>query len=96
MNSNAKVALEILDEIERARSGALPLEELESRVWRLLERTDPAFPRILAGRLEGFVQELRRLEEENVRLAAGRDPDPARGADQLYNEITGELGRYLR
>ena len=71
------------------------LDELEAQVWRLLESADEGFPVRLAGRLEDFVQELRALESENLRYAAGTDPDPRRGADELFNEVTGEIGRFL-
>lgn len=95
MSRNEKVALEILNEIDRARSGTVSLDELEHNVWRLLEAADHDFPKTLAGRLEGFVQELRELERENLRFSGGGDPDPTRGADVVYNEVTGELGRFL-
>lgn len=95
MSRNEQIALEILNEMERARSGALALDELETTLWRLLERTDLGFPSVLSGRVENFVQELRDLQRENRYFAQGRDVDENQGADAVFNEVTGAIGRYL-
>ncbi len=89
MGRNEEAVLEILNAIDRARSGSASLDELETNVWRLPE--SPNLPPILGGRLENFVQELRHLRRENLAFAV----DPDRGADALFNEVTGALSRYL-
>jgi hypothetical protein len=95
MGRNNAIVLDILNEIDRARAGNLSLDELETAVWRHLERLDESFPRSLLGRLEDFVQELRALRRENIAFASGTDVDPDRGAEVVYNEVTGALGRIL-
>ena len=95
MERNESIAIEILNEIDRARSGSQNLDELESKIWRLLERADDRFPRILAGRIEGMVNELRALRRENLSFSGGHEVDEDRGADLIYNEVTGALGRFL-
>jgi hypothetical protein len=93
--ANEQIAVEILNVIERARSGNLALDELERTLWRLLERTDLAFPALLSGCVENLVQELRELQKENLYFNRGREVDENQGADAIFNEVTGALGRYL-
>ena len=95
MNRNEQVAIEILNAIDRARAGNATLDDLERSIWRLLEQADSDFPRVLAGRVEGLVDEVRRIQRENQAYAAGNDVDENRGADVAFNEITGALGRFL-
>lgn len=95
MNRNEQVALEILNAIDRARAGNVNLDDLERSIWRLLEQVAPDFPRVLAGRVENLVDDVRRIQRENLSFAGGRDVDENRGADVAYNEITGALGRFL-
>lgn len=84
----------MLDEIDRALSGALPLEELEERLWRLLDATDSAFPPGIAGSVEDLVLKLRRQREENL-FFGGHDADENRGTEDLYQEVTAALSRFL-
>lgn len=85
----------MLAEIERGRSGEISLEELEERLWRLLDRAGTSFPPILAGQVEEFVLELKKLRGQNRALGAGSDFDEDRGFDQVYNEVIGSLSRLL-
>lgn len=89
---NEKIAIEMLDEIDRARSGSLSLEDLEFRLWRLLEATDTEFPRIVAGQVEDLVLEIRQLQKNNSSFA---ETDPDRGVDEIYNAITSAIGSAL-
>lgn len=95
MAQNQKIALEILDEIDRARAGNLTLDELEQRLWRLLESTERGFPEVLSSSVENLVQELRHLQRENIAFARGAEVDENRGADAIFHEVTSALGRYL-
>jgi hypothetical protein len=95
MTRNQQLALEMLNEIDSARSGGQPLEQLEERLWRLLDATDAAFPPTVASRVEDLVQELRRNRRENLAFARPDEADEDRGAEALYNEVTGELHRFL-
>lgn len=92
---NEKIALEILDEIDRARGGSLTLEELEQRIWRLLDQTGPDFPQILAGKAENLVQSIRDLQRENLSMGGSRQIDENRGVDAVYHEVSAALGRYV-
>lgn len=92
-SESQKVALEMLEQIERNRSGAFPLEALEEKLWRLLDRVGPGFPATLAGQIEEMVQNLRRLQQEN--RSFGPDIDEDRGADVVYNEVINAISRYL-
>lgn len=94
MDKNRQLALEMLEEIDRARGGHLPLGELEEKLWRLLDATGPGFPLSVAGQVEDLVLGLKRLQEENL-ASHGRDADETRGAEVLFNEVAGELGRFL-
>ena len=94
LSANQKAALAMLDEIDRAQSGSLPLDELEEKLWRLLESTDSAFPPIVAGRVEDLVLKLRRQREENIAFH-GQDADENRDTEELYQEVTAALSRYL-
>lgn len=85
----------MLDEIDRARSGVLALDELEEKLWRLLDQTDEAFPPILSGRVEDFVLELKRLQAENLATGARRDVDENRGFELIFQEVQSALSRYL-
>jgi hypothetical protein len=91
---NHKAALEMLDCIDRAQSGSLPLEELEEKLWRLLDSTTTEFPPGLSGRVEDLVLKLRRQQEENLAFG-GRDADENRGTEGLYQEVTTALSRFL-
>lgn len=95
MKANEKVALELLDEIERARSGNLPLEDLESRLWRVLETAGCDFPAILAGQVESLVPNIRDLQRENLAFAGGREVDENHGVDAIFHEVSAALGRYV-
>ena len=95
MGKNEKVALEILDEIDRARAGNLSLDELEHNLWRLLETTEPGFPNVLASRVENLVQELRDLHRENLAFARGAEVDEKQGSDTIYHEVTSAIGRFI-
>jgi hypothetical protein len=55
MNRSEKIALEMLDEIERARSGIIALDELEQKLWRLLDAADASFSPVIAGRVDDLV-----------------------------------------
>ena len=94
MDKNRKLALEMMDEIDRARAGVLALEELEEKLWRLLDATEPGFPPVVASRVEDLVLGLQRLQQENLAFH-GHDADENRGAEVLFNEVAGELSRYL-
>lgn len=94
MNRNHQVALEMLDEIDRARSGVIPLDELEQRLWRLLDSADAGFPPRVASRVEDLVLSLQRLQSENLSFH-GHDADENRGTEVLFNEVAGELSRFL-
>jgi hypothetical protein len=95
VSRNQQVVLEILNAIDRCRSGNVTLDDLERSIWRLLEQADASFPRVLAGRVETLVDDIRRIQRENLAYAQGRDVDENRGAEVAYNEVTGALGRYL-
>ena len=95
MSRPQTVALEILDVLDQARSNNIPLDDLEQRLWRLLEEAGPQFPSILAGQVESLVPAIRELQRENIAFARGREVDENHGADALYHEVTGALGRYL-
>jgi|GEM_PF-5111794 len=95
MNGSDKIVLEMLDEIDRARSGVLPLDELEQKLWRLLDAAGAAFPPTVAGRVEDLVLELRRLQAENLRWGNHRDTDPNRGSEQIFNDVAAALQRVL-
>jgi hypothetical protein len=92
---NEAIVIEILNEIDRARASGAALDDLERAIWRQLERLDDSFPRMLAARVENLVQELRALRRDNARWAGGQDYNEDQGADALFNEVTGALGRYL-
>ena len=68
MPRNEQAVLDMLDEIDRARLGVLSLDELEEKLWRLLDQTDESFPPVLSGRVEDFVLELKRLQAENLAI----------------------------
>ncbi|RZA09616.1 MAG: hypothetical protein EOP11_01105 [Proteobacteria bacterium] len=95
MSRNEAIAVEMLNEIDRARSGSLKLDELEERLWRLLDAVDETFPNILAGRVENLVGELRELQRENIAFAGGRLVDENQGAEVIYNEVCAAIGRYV-
>jgi hypothetical protein len=95
VNRNEQVALEILDEIERARNGSLGLDELEQRIWRLVESADDDFPPILAGQAETLVDNIRELQRENRAFARGREIDENFGVDAIYHEVSAALGRFV-
>ena len=88
--SNEKLAIQMLEEIDRARSGTLSLDELETRLWRLLESTDQSFPLIVASQVEDLVRDLRERQNENG------PADAARGLDQIFNAAAGALGELIR
>jgi hypothetical protein len=88
--------VQMLDEIDRARSGSLGLEELEYRLWRLLEATDETFPRIVAGQIEDLVLEIRQLQKANTEGPGGCEADENRGIEEIYNSITGAIGAAFR
>lgn len=94
--ANEKIAVQMLDEIDRARSGSLPLEELEYRLWRLLEAADETFPRIVAGQVEDLVLEIRHLQKANTSGPGGNEADENRGIDDIYNAITSAIGAAIR
>lgn len=93
---NEKIAVQMLDEIDRARSGSLGLEELEFRLWRLLEAVDGTFPRIVAGQVEDLVLEIRQLQKANSSGPGGDEADENRGIDDIYNAITSAIGAAIR
>lgn len=94
MDKNQRIALEMLDELDRAKAGVLTLDELEEKLWRLLDGTGPGFPLPVASRVEDLVLGLRRLQGENLAFH-GEDADENRGAEVLFNEVAGELSRFL-
>lgn len=96
MSQNQNIAIEMLDEIDRARSGSLPLDQLEYKLWRLLDAVGMDFPKSVAGRVENLVLEIQELQRENVNGAGGSAVDENRGVDDLYNEVTGEISRFIR
>ncbi len=85
----------MLDEIDRARSGVLTLDELEQKLWRLLDVAGANFPPVLAGRVEDLVLELRRLKSENLSFGSHRDVDENRGAEVIFNDVAAALQRIL-
>lgn len=93
--SKEKIVIEMLDEIDRARSGTLPLDELEQKLWRLLDAAGSDFPPVVASRVEDLVLELRRLQTENLRWGSHRDTDPDRGSEQIFNDVAAALHRVL-
>jgi len=95
VKENERLALEMLDEIERCRTGSLSLDDLESRLWRLLESVGREFPPILAGQVESLVPNIRELQRENIAFAGGREVDENHGIDAVYHEVSAALGRYL-
>lgn len=94
-NENQKIVLEMLDEIERTRSGNRTIEELEEKLWRLLDATGPDFPVTLAGQVDELAHNLRRLRSENRAFAHPTDVDEDYGADAIYNEVVNALSRFL-
>lgn len=95
MDHNQKLALDMLDEIEHARSGSIGLDELEEKLWRLLDATDEGFSPIVAGKVEDMVLALKRLQAANLASGAARDVDENRGAEDVFHEVTGALNRLL-
>ncbi|MGZ3694522.1 MAG: hypothetical protein ACXWQO_10105 [Bdellovibrionota bacterium] len=95
LSKNQKIVLEMLDEIERTRSGMRTIEELEEKLWRLLDGTDLSFPVTVASQVEELVQGLRRLRVENRAFANSDDVDEDRGTETLYNEVVGALSKLL-
>jgi len=93
---NEQIAVQMLDEIDRARSGSLPLEDLEYRLWRLLDAVDESFPRIVAGQVEDLVLEIRQRQKENTQGPGGSQIDEDRGIDEIYNAITSAIGAAFR
>jgi hypothetical protein len=93
MSRNKEIAIQILEEIDRARSGNFPLEELEQKLWRLIESADEGFPLGISGRVEDMVLELQNLKREN--LSGEAEADENRGSEVIYNEVTGAIARYL-
>ena len=93
---NEKIAVEMLDEIDRARSGSLSLEDLEFRLWRLLEATDTSFPPVVAGRVEDMVLEIRDLQRANLSGPGASAVDENRGVDEIFNSVTSALGEAMR
>lgn len=92
-DQNQMAVLDMLEEIERARSGRVDSDHLEERLWRLLDATGPGFPVGLAGQVEELVQSLRRQRNENRSFS--NDIDEDRGTDVIYNEVVNALSRYL-
>ena len=84
----------MLDEIDLARSGSISLEELEQKLWRLLDRADGNFPLSVAGRVEELVLKIRERQRENLSYSEN-DPDENRGIEVLFNEVCGSLNRIL-
>jgi hypothetical protein len=95
MDTNQKIAIEMLEEIDRARSGQRQLEELEERLWRLLDGTDEGFPPVLAGKVEDLVLDLKRLRQRNLSFGPSHTVDEDRGSEDIYNDIIGAISRYL-
>ena len=95
MAANDKYIIEMLDEIDRARSGTIPLDELEQKLWRLLDSVDQTFPNVVASRVEDMVLELRRLRAENLSYGNHRDTDEFKGAEEIFNSVAGALQRIL-
>jgi hypothetical protein len=91
---NQAAALEMLDEIDRAQSGALGLEELEQRLWRLLDATDERFPPTISSRVEDLVLQLQRLQRQNLSFHGG-DSDENRGTEEIFREVTSALSRFV-
>ena len=94
MEVNKKIALKMLDEIDLARSGSISLEELEQKLWRLLDRADGNFPLSVAGRVEELVLKIRERQRENLSYSEN-DPDENRGIEVLFNEVCVSLNRIL-
>lgn len=92
---NEQAVLDMLDEIDRARLGVLSLDELEEKLWRLLDQTDESFPPVLSGRVEDFVLELKRLQAENLATGARKDVDENRGFETVFQEVQNALSRFL-
>lgn len=88
--------LQMLDEIDRARSGVISLDDLEQNLWRLLDAADESFSPVVAGQVEDLALELRRLQAENLASGSVRDVDENRGAETIFNYVAGELHRALR
>lgn len=95
MKRNQEIALQMLDEIDQARTGSLPLDVLEERLWRLLDATEHGFSPIVAGKVDELVLDLRRLQRVNLASGAARDVDENRGAEGIFLEVTGALNRIL-
>lgn len=95
MTRNEQIAIEILDEIDRARSGSLKLDELETKLWRLLDATDEGFPHYIAGLVENLVVNIQQLQRENI-FWMSQPADENRGIETIFNEVTGAISQYLR
>ena len=95
MNNNQKIALEMLEQIDRARTGALTIDQLEENLWRLLDAGGAAFPVVVAGQVDEMVQDLRRLRSENRAFAKQGEIDEDRGSEVIFNEIIASLSRIL-
>lgn len=95
MNNNQKIALEMLEQIDRARSGTMNLEQLEENLWRLLDAAGRDFPVVVAGKVDEMVQDLRRLRSENRAFSKTAEIDEDRGSEMIFNEIIASLSRIL-
>jgi hypothetical protein len=94
-SQNQLAVLDMIEQIERARSGMVDSDKLEEKLWRLLDSTGLGFPPTLAGQVDELVQSLRRLRNENRAFAHSTEVDENRGADGIYNEVVNALSRYL-
>ncbi len=92
MNPLHQIAIEMLEVIDENRSGIASLDELEAKLWRLLDRAGESFPPILAGKVEDLVLELQKLRRVN--RAFGHEGDEDRGVEEIYNDVIGSLARF--
>jgi len=96
MNRNQEIAVEMLDEIDRARSGSLSLSDLEYKLWRLLDGTQEGFPKTVAARVEDLVLEIQQKKNENIHGAGGAAADENLGVDAIYNEVASAIAGFIR
>lgn len=85
----------MLEQIDQCRSNQISLDEFEEKLWRLLDQVDERFPLTLTSKVEDLVLELKRQRSRNLSSAAGSAPDEDLGTDVIYNDVIGELSRFL-
>ncbi|WGS20914.1 MULTISPECIES: hypothetical protein [unclassified Bradyrhizobium] len=100
MDSNRRVAAEILESVLNAKSGKLSLSELEKQILARLPAVDSTFPKATRQLLDHLVPNVLRTQNENGAVALNTphqfDFDENQGVDALFDTAANALRTYLK